>query len=112
MVCAEFVGHSAIRPRPGKLAESVSWSGLSHTSVSSRLLNQEPLYATRNMFRLFVHSVPRVKSFVRESYGNATSTSFENPNEPPHGSSPRCRVVVNAAVTSRFGVGVALTFTF
>src|SRR4029453_3552887 len=111
MVCAEFVGHSAIRPRPGALVESVSWSGLSHTSVSSRLLNHEPLYATRSMFLLFVHSEPIVKGFVRESYGKTTSTSFEKPNDPPHGSSPRCRVVVNAAVTSTFGVGVARKFT-
>src|SRR5215471_7037128 len=101
-----------MRPRPGALVESVSWSGLSHTSVSSRLLNHEPLYATRSMSRLFVHSVPMVKSFVLESYGNATSTSFENPNDPPHGSSPRCRVVVKAAVTSRLGVGVARKLTF
>src|SRR4029453_7532577 len=107
MVCAEFVGHSAIRPRPGALVESVSWSGLSHTSVSSRLLNHEPLYATRSMFLLFVHSVPIVKSFVRESYGNATSTSFEKPNNPPHVSPPRCRVVVNAPCTSRLGPGRA-----
>ena len=63
------------------------------------------------MLRLFVHSVPRVKSLVRELYGKATSTSLLNPKLAPHGSSPLCFVVVNAAFTSRCGVGVASTFT-
>src|SRR5262245_17679925 len=72
--CAEFDGQRDIRPRPGALVESSSRSGLSHTSVSSWLSNQEPLYATRSMLRPFVHSVPTVKSFACDSYGSATST--------------------------------------
>ena len=66
-VCAEFDGQSAMRPRPGALVESSRRSGLSQTSVSSRLLNHEPSYATRTMPRLFIHSAPTLKSFVRES---------------------------------------------
>ena len=50
-------------------------------------------------------------SFVRESYGNATSTSLLNPKLAPHGSSPTWRVVVNAARRSIVLVGVANMFT-
>ena len=107
IVCAELDGQSAMRPRPGALVESSRRSGLSQTSVSSRLLNHEPSYATRTMPRLFVHSAPTLKSFVRESYGSATSTSLLKPKLAPHGSSPVCLVVVNAALTSISLVGVA-----
>src|SRR5262245_27046035 len=112
MVCAEFDGHSDVRPRPGAVVESSSRSGLSQTSVGSRLSNHEPLYATRNMFRPLVHSVPTVTSLVRESYGNATSTSLPNPKLAPQGSSPTCRVLVNDPFTSSCGVGVATRPTY
>ena len=111
-VCDEFEGQSDVRPRPGALVESSSRSGLSQISGVSRLSNHEPVYATLSMLRVFVHSAPRVKSFARESYGNATSTSFPNPKLAPHGSSPTWRFVVYEAFRSSCGVGVATKLTF
>src|SRR5262245_56994892 len=115
MVCAEFDGHNAIRPRPGPgldpVVESVKRSGLSHTSVSSWLSNHDPAYPTRNIWRVLFHSAPRLKSLVRESYGSATSTSLLNPKLAPHGSSPTCRCVMNDAVKSNDGLGVDTKLT-
>ena len=41
-VCAVFDGHSAMRPALGALVVASIRSGLSQTSVSSRLSNQDP----------------------------------------------------------------------
>ena len=64
------------------------------------------------MLRLLVHSAPRVKSFVRESYGSADfDVVAESEAGAPRQLADVCCVVVNAAFKSTCGVGVASKFT-
>ena len=80
-----------MRPRPGALVESSSRSGLSHTSVSSRLSNHEPLYADAQHVAA-VRPLGADGEVVRARVvGQRHLDVVAKPKLAPHGSSPTCR---------------------